>query len=123
MTGAVCLQGGAELGDRCRAMDALVLSRAGQGPVVVVAAANESAHDHDTTIAEAVRYYESLGAADVRGTPDVYADAATATAMVRSAALVVLPGGSPGRSLQAMGDTGLGDALRQVVERGGVLSG
>src|SRR6478752_10757867 len=123
----VCLQGGAEFGPGCRAMDAEVVelaARSGRdGPVVVVALAASPGHDHDDTVAHAVAYYESLGAADTVGAPDARDDPAGSRELVEQARLVVLPGGSPNRLLIGLREAHLDEALRTVLAAGGVVSG
>lgn len=119
----VCLQGGAEFGSRCRGMDTRALQAAGGGRVVVAALAGATGHEYDTATANGVRYYRGLGAGDVVGAPDARLDEAGAYAACRSARLLVLPGGSPARLLESLTTTPVGDAVREVLERGGVVSG
>jgi cyanophycinase-like exopeptidase len=113
--GALCLQGGAELGDDCREMDTAVLAVAPDGPVVVVPLAPAPGFERRTTGEHATRYYSSLTGREVVVTED--ADD------VRSAAVVVLPGGSPARLLGALRDNGIDAVLGDVLGRGGVVSG
>jgi Peptidase family S51 len=115
LRGAMCLQGGAELGDDCREMDTAVLAVAADGPVVVVPLAPAPGFERSTTGQHAVRYYRSLTDREVVVTED--ADD------VRAAALVVLPGGSPARLLNALRDNGIDVVLADVLGRGGVVSG
>ena len=115
MTGALCLQGGAEFGAGCREMDGAVLQAAPGGPVVVVPLAPAPGFERRTTGQHAMRYYASLTDREVV----VAEDAET----VRSAALVVLPGGSPSRLLTALRDTRIDAALRGVLDGGGAVSG
>jgi cyanophycinase-like exopeptidase len=119
----VCLQGGAEFGSRCRGMDARVLHAAGPGRVVVTALAGARGREHDTANANGVRYYRSLGAPDVVAAPDAREDEQAAYDACRSARLLVLPGGSPARLLDALTTTRVGDAVREVLAAGGVVSG
>lgn len=119
----VCLQGGAEFGSRARGMDTRVLRAAGGGPVVVAAVAGASGPEHDTANANGVRYYRSLGATDVVAAPDARRDEDAAYEVARGARLLVLPGGSPARLLAALTTTRLGDAVREVLGAGGIVSG
>jgi putative intracellular protease/amidase len=97
--GLICLQGGNELTDACREMDAYLLDRAGNGLVVVLPYAAAPGRDQDTVVANATAYYRSLGATDVTGDAD----------RLNDARLVVIPGGSPRRLQEAL--TPLRDAL------------
>ena len=113
--GALCLQGGAEFGDGCRDMDAAVLEVAPPGPVAVVPLAPAPGFERRTTGEHATSYYRSLTDREIVVTED--ADT------VRAAALVVLPGGSPSRLLNALQVNGIDAALRDVLARGGAVSG
>jgi cyanophycinase-like exopeptidase len=118
----ICLQGGAEFGPECRAMDADLLRRAGGGPAVVVPLAGAPGREHDTAGASGVRHLRALGGTATVA-PDARHDPAGALAAVRSARLVFLPGGSPRRLLEALRSTGLADVLPGLVEDGVVLVG
>ena len=122
MTGVVCLQGGAEFGPLCREMDADLLARAG-GPVVVTALAGAVGSDYRTASANGVRHFRELGAADVVAAPDAREDPDAARAVLRRARLLVLPGGSPGRLLDALRGTGVGEVVAGLLADGGVVSG
>ncbi len=118
----MCLQGGAEFGPACAPMDAEVLRRA-DGPVVVVALAAAAGVEHRTAADDGVRHLRSLGAADVVAAPDAREQPAAALELLRSARLVVLPGGSPSRLLEALRSTGVDAVLTALVDSGGVVSG
>lgn len=122
MTGTICLQGGAEFGPRCRPMDADLLERAG-GPVVVSALAGEVGRDYATASENGARHFRALGATDVLVAPDAREDAPAALAVLRRARLLVLPGGSPSRLLDAVRATGVEQVLRDLLADGGVVSG
>lgn len=122
MSGMICLQGGAEFGDRCVDMDAELLGSSPTGDVIVLAGAAAPGREYDVASANAVRYYSRLtqrtvvAAADPRISPGAFVEAA------RSAALVVLPGGSPRRLLDVL----VGDVLAALVrlsDGGGTISG
>ena len=102
----ICLQGGNELSDGCRTMDALLLAAAGGGPVAVLPLASSPGRDHDTTAANAVAYYTGLGASAV-----------TVGEPFDDAALVVLTGGSPARLREALVGTPVGEALARIAAR------
>jgi cyanophycinase-like exopeptidase len=114
--GLICLQGGNEFSPACRDMDALLLDRAGGGPVVVVPLAGKPGREYDTAGANATRHFRALGATDVTVVPDARDDLAGATAAIDRAKLVVLPGGSPTRLRDAIAGTPLHDALRNAAE-------
>jgi cyanophycinase len=122
VTGTVCLQGGAEFGADCAAMDADLLLRAG-GPVVVTALAGEVGHDYRTASENGVRHFRALGAADVVAAPDAREDREGALAALRRARLLFLPGGSPSRLLDALRATGVDDVVHDLLAAGGVVAG
>lgn len=102
MNGLICLQGGREFTEACRAMDADVLSLAGAGPVAVLAGAARPGSDYSGACDRARRHYEWLDAefvtvSDPRDDVDAAMDVLT-----DDLALLILPGGSP-------------DSLREVL--------
>lgn len=122
--GLICLQGGNEFARECRAMDALLLDRAGNGPVVIVPLAGAPGREYDTAGANGVRHFHSLGATDVSVAPDARSDLAGAVTAITNAALVVIPGGSPRRLLDATKDTEVGAAVRAAaVDEDRVVTG
>ena len=118
----LCLQGGAEFGPDCREMDAALLARA-DGPVVVTALAGAPGREYRTAGDNGVRHFSSLGAADVTVAPDVREDPEGAVEALRRARLLVLPGGSPARLLEALRSTAVGDLVVDLLADGGVVSG
>ena len=124
--GPVCLQGGGELSPACRPMDARVLRRVAGGPqpvrVVVAALAAVPGREHDTAVRHGVEHYRRLGA-DAVGAPDARTDPGGAVAALRAARLVVLPGGSPSRLLDALRTTPVGDLLTALAAEGTAVSG
>lgn len=121
MSGTVCLQGGGEFSAACRPMDTDLVRRAG-GLVVVTALAGAPGLDYDTATAHGVRHFAGLGAPDVVGAPDARQDRG-ALEVLRSARLLVLPGGSPSRLLDALQQTGAGQAVSDLLDAGGVVMG
>jgi cyanophycinase-like exopeptidase len=91
--------------------------------VVVSALAGEQGRDYDTATANGVRHFRAVGAGDVVGAPDARDDAAAALDVVRSARLLVLPGGSPSRLLTALQQTGVGEAVAALLAEGAVVMG
>jgi cyanophycinase-like exopeptidase len=122
VTGVVCLQGGGEFSPGCRDMDA-DLVRGARGPVVVTALAGAVGSDYATATANGVRHFRGLGATDVTGAPDVRTDPDGALAALRTARLVVLPGGSPSRLLEAVQSTRVGRVLVDLLADGGTVMG
>ncbi|MCA1713379.1 MAG: Type 1 glutamine amidotransferase-like domain-containing protein [Actinobacteria bacterium] len=118
----VCLQGGGEFSAGCRAMDADLAKRAG-GRVVVTALAGAVGSDYDTATANGVRHFRAVGGRDVVGAPDVRIDPEGAAEAVRSARLLVLPGGSPSRLLEALTSTSIGDLVGDLLADGGLVMG
>lgn len=122
MTGTVCLQGGGEFSPGCREMDAALLAGA-DGPVVVSALAGAVGREHDTAGSNGVRHYRALGADDVTAAPDVRVDPEGALTALRRARVLVLPGGSPSRLLDALTTTGAADVVRELLADGGTVVG
>jgi DNA end-binding protein Ku len=122
VSGLVCLQGGAEFGPACREMDAELLRRAG-GPVVVTALAGAVGREYRTANEHGVRHFRALGAAEVVAAPDAREDPAGALEVLRRARLLVLPGGSPARLLEALRSTGIDRVVADLLADGGVVSG
>ena len=122
MTGTVCLQGGAEFGPSCRDMDAGLLARA-DGPVVVSALAGTPGRDYRTASENGVRHFRALGAEDVVAAPDAREEPEAALEVLRRARLLVLPGGSPSRLLDALRSTGVDRVVVDLLAAGGVVSG
>jgi cyanophycinase-like exopeptidase len=110
-------------------MDAEVLRRVAaqrtQGaPVRVVVAALAAApgDDYRTAAGNGVAHYTALGAHAVAA-PDARDDAAGAGDALAGADLVVLPGGSPSRLLEALSTTGVGALLVEQAVAGVAVSG
>lgn len=126
VSGSICLQGGGEFSGGCRPMDARVLRRAApaDGPARVVITALAGAVGREATTAEGhgVEHYRRLGA-DAVAAPDARVDPDGALAALREAHLVVLPGGSPSRLLEALRSTPVGDWLVEAVRAGTCVSG
>lgn len=120
VSGIVCLQGGGEFSPGCVPMDAAVLERS-QGPVVVTALAGAVGEDYRTATANGVRYFLELGAPDVVAAPDVREDPADGLRALRSAGLLVLPGGSPSRLLDALTSSGAADVVRALLDADGTV--
>ena len=119
----ICLQGGAEFGPGCRAMDIDLLRRAGGGPVVVAALAGAAGSEYRTAGENGVRHFRALGAADATVAPDVREDADGALAALRRARLLVLPGGSPFRLLDVLQTTPVGALVQELHDDGVVVMG
>lgn len=117
----ICLQGGAEFGPGCRAMDGELLRRAG-GPAVVVPLAGAPGREHDTAGANGVRHLRAIGG-EATTAPDARTDPDGAVAALRAARLVFLPGGSPSRLLEALHGTPVGALLPELLADGVVLAG
>jgi hypothetical protein len=108
MTSAICLQGGAEFQSGCEQMDAAMLATAwfaspdgaaGSPRVVIAPFAGRPGREREVAGRNAERWYRALGADDVTvvvDEGDPFAEALT------GADLLVLPGGSPARLLDAL---------------------
>lgn len=126
MTGLVCLQGGGEFRPGCRKMDARVVRRVGEQErpprVVVTALAGAPGREAQTAGRNGVDHYRSLGA-DAVAAPDARHDPGGALEVLATADLVVLPGGSPARLLEALQTTPVGAWLTEAVGAGTAVSG
>ena len=118
----ICLQGGAEFTPACRDMDADLVRRA-PGPVVVTALAGTPGRDYATATANGVRHFRDVGAADVVGAPDARDDLPGALAALARARLLVLPGGSPSRLLDALHLAGMAAVVSGILADGGAVMG
>jgi peptidase E len=118
----VCLQGGAEFGPSCREMDRRLLTYAADGPVVVVPLAGAPGREYDTAGANGARHFGALGA-QVEVAPDARKDAAAGAESVRRAGLIVLPGGSPRRLLDALRASALDEVIADRLAAGVPLMG
>jgi hypothetical protein len=115
-----CLQGGAEFGPDCRAMDAELISLA-TGQVVLVPLAAEPGVQYEAAGTTGVRYFRELGA-DAACAPDAREDLPAALAVLRGAGLVMLPGGSPSRLRSALAGA-VAEVLRERIDQGAVVVG
>lgn len=122
MSGMICLQGGAEFGSRCVDMDSALLDASPGGDVVVLAGAAAPGREYQIAGANAVRYYSRLTDRRVIAVHDPRTDPSAFVQAARSAALVVLPGGSPRRLLDVLVGEVL-EALVAVSAGGGTISG
>lgn len=123
MSGPVCLQGGAEFGPDCREMDTELLRLSGGGRTVVLPLAADVGRDYDTAGRNAERWYRELGATDVVVAEDPRRGGVDPRDLVRDAAFVVLPGGSPSRLLDGLREHGLDLAVAEAHSRGAVVMG
>lgn len=123
MSGAIGLQGGKEFSAACRDLDLAVLATAPLGPVVVLAAAAAPGADYDRAAANGVRHLRRLVDDDVAAVPDPRDDLEGALQVLGSAAMVVLPGGSPARLHEVLVGTAVGEVVREQWEAGATLSG
>lgn len=123
MNGTICLQGGAEFGNRCVDMDAALLDRSPAGDVVILAGAAAAGREYEMASRNAATYYSRLTDRTVVAADDPRTDSATSFLnAVESAAFVVLPGGSPRMLLDVLIGA-VRDALVGVASRGGTISG
>ena len=119
----LCLQGGAEFGPRCREMDAALLERADGGPVVVAALAGAPGAEYRTAGENGVRHFRALGARSAVVAPDAREDPGAALDALRTARLLVLPGGSPAGLLDALQSTPVGALVAELLADGAVVMG
>ena len=93
------------------------------GPVVVTALAAAPGREYRTANDHGISHFRTCGATDVVGAPDVRDDHSGALRALRTARLVVLPGGSPSRLLDALRTSGVGQLLVDLVADGGAVMG
>ena len=122
VSGLVCLQGGAEFGARCVAMDTELLDRSPAGYVAVLAGAAAPGREYEMASRTAIDYYARLTDRMVIAVDEPRVNPSAFVAAARDAGVVVLPGGSPRRLLDVLSGT-LRQALLQVHDRGGSISG
>jgi len=131
----ICLQGGAEFGADCFAMDAALVQeahlRGRTGPIVVSALAGAPGREYDTANNNGIRHFSAIVESltsdheplSVVAAPDARADSAGALAALESASIIVMPGGSPSRLLGALQDFAIDALLRRFLDSGGILMG
>jgi len=122
VTAQVWLQGGGEFSRGCEPMDAELVRRI-DGPVVVSALAGTVGRDYRTATENGVRHFLAVGATEVIAAPDAREDRAAAIQVLSSARLIVLPGGSPSRLLDALRATGADEVLAALLADGGAVMG
>jgi cyanophycinase len=103
-------------------MDADLVRRA-DGRIVVTALAGTPGRDYETATANGVRHFRAVGGRDVVGAPDARHDPDGASEVIRSARLLVLPGGSPSRLLTALGETPVGALVPALLDNGAMVMG
>ena len=119
----ICLQGGAEFGTHCHEMDATLVSMAGAGPVVVLPLAAESGSSYDASGRHGARYFTERGATSTLVVEDPRRGGRGAKDAIRDASMVVLPGGSPARLLDALREYELDLAIADALAAGAVVMG
>ncbi|HEX8498317.1 MAG TPA: Type 1 glutamine amidotransferase-like domain-containing protein, partial [Actinomycetales bacterium] len=122
MSGDVCLQGGAELQPGCESMDTAMLLGPDGAPrrVLVAPFAGRAGREQEAAGGNARRWYTGLGAVDVTVSADEPGAFAEALRLLGDG-LLVLPGGSPARLLEALAPHAV--ALREAVAGGLAVSG
>ncbi len=91
--------------------------------MVVSALAGRVGREYATATANGARHFASLGATEVIAAPDARTEPAGACAALASAALVVLPGGSPRRLHEALASTGAGEVIAERFAAGALVMG
>ncbi len=99
------------------------LLRLVDGPVVVTSLASEPGRQYAASSQHGVSHLRACGAPDVVAAPDVREDSAGALRVLRTARLVVLPGGSPSRLLTALRTSPVGALITDLVADGGAVLG
>jgi cyanophycinase len=129
MDGTVALVGSGEFTPSMEDVDRVLLLATGRARPRVVVLPTASWPDGEDTFrgwaAQGDAHFAALGAEVeqvlVRGAQD--ANDPAAAAAIGEADLVYLSGGKPGHLLDALGDGGVGDALRAAHARGAVVAG
>lgn len=126
MPSVVCLHGGGELTESCRALDTVIFDRVPAGPAVVlpVAAAPGAAYERLGRLA--ADYLAALGV-DARLAPDPREVPHGLFAVLAGATVLLLPGGAPSRVRAALalgiGVSGPGATAEGATTVGEVLAG
>lgn len=123
MSGAICLQGGNEFTDDCRAMDEGWLARVPGGRVGIAPLACAVGAEYRTAARNGAEYLRSLGVTDIIVAPEPRVSLDTAVRAILDAAIVVIPGGSPARIRKRVVGTAIGGALRAHLAGGGTVVG
>lgn len=120
MSASVCLQGGAEFQPGCESMDSAMIAAGRESSDLVVVAPFAGRPGRERRIAgdNARRWYLGLGAGRVEVAQD---EGAGFDELLSGAGLLVLPGGSPQRLLEALRPSA--EALRAALENGTAISG
>lgn len=120
MRADVCLHGGAEFQPGCEAMDSAMIPSAGATHDLVLVAPFAARPGREPQIAgeNARRWYLALGAVRVEVAHD---EGDAFRELLTAAGLLVLPGGSPERLLDALSP--LPESLRAALELGMAISG
>lgn len=122
MTGTVCLQGGGEFSAACGDMDAALVGDA-DGPVVVSALAGAPGREYATANRNGVAHLQRLTRAEVVAAPDLREDPEAGLAALAAARVLVLPGGSPARLLDALVHSAAGQLIGRLLADGGTVVG
>lgn len=121
--GPLCIAGGGEFARPCDPLDALLAAAAPPGPVVIVPSAAGQGREYETAGRNGLRHHRRVSPdREVSVATDPREDADRARAQIDAAAVVVLPGGSPGRLLDALTGPLVG-AVEAAVGRGAAVSG
>ena len=104
-------------------MDGDLLRQSGGGPVVIAALAGAPGREYRTAGENGLLNFRRLGAVEVSVAPDVREDPAAALAALRTARLLVLPGGSPSRLLDVLRSTAVGELVAERLADGAVVMG
>lgn len=120
MPADVCLQGGAEFQPGCEAMDSAMVPSGNTSHDLVLVAPFAARPGGERRMAgeNARRWYRALGAAQVEVAPD---EGDGFRELLAVAGLLVLPGGSPQRLLDALSPSA--GSLRAAVDDGTAISG
>jgi cyanophycinase len=123
---ALLLEGGNEFRGAMEEADRAALRAAGPGPVLIVPAAAAAEGGQTQAGRNGVRWFEGLGAIDVRSTGWVDGnsqEAAEVAASVAASRLIFLTGGSPRYLADALRNSPVWHAVLSALEAGGVLAG
>jgi len=128
MNGYILLEGGAEFGGRMAEPDLRAIELAGglEAPVRIIPTAAAPDHNDQRAGQNGVRWFQSLGAKDVKAVPLVdraSADSDLITAELRRARLIYMLGGFPGYLGKILSGSLSWQATQESFQEGAVIAG
>src|SRR5512135_1241834 len=126
--GYLLLEGGAEFGGRMRDPDLKAIQLAGgfEAPIRIIPTAAAPDNNHQRAGNNGVRWFQSLGARDVRSLPivdKVSASNADHAESLRDAKLIYMLGGFTGYLAETLKESAAWEAVLEAYQLGAVVAG